>query len=254
MNIGVEDPHRSPYLERILKSQKGASSKDIQRCDAVLRYIDGGLDLYWRNGTNKVISLRLNYLGSARRLRSFPAPKQGAFNQALGKKSKRILDLSGGFGGDSLLMSLQGYQVTVVERIPLMAVLIEEAFERLAQQDWPGREQWHLPTVINQQAQQVISGFDDAASEYRGNSLVDCAYFDPMFPSKPRRSAASNKYMQFLQKFAGQDDDAAELAQSVINAQLPRLCIKRPNYADPLIVAPNIQFSSKLVHYDVYHA
>ena len=150
MIVGVEQPSNSAYLERILKSQIGAQATALESADVLVKWEAGALHLIWRNDDKKPLLFNLDYLAEAQRLRSFPAPKQGAFNQALGKRTKTIVDLSGGFGGDSLLMSLQGYDVTIVERVPLMAVLIEEAFNRLATQQWSGRDQWQAPKVVNQ--------------------------------------------------------------------------------------------------------
>ena len=244
MIVGIEEPSLSPYLEKVLKSQSGARSSELESVDVLLKWQANALDLSWFNGDKKPLSLNIDYLPQAQRLRSFPAPKQDGFNQALGKRTKRVLDLSGGFGADSLLMSLQGYQVTVVERLPLMAALIEDAFERLSQQSWLGRDNWHCPIVINRDAADFIV---ESSSE-----LFDCVYFDPMFPDKKKRSAASNKYMQFLQAFAGSDQDSALVAQQVMDYGFNRLVVKRPAYARPLIEPMSTQFSSKLVHFDVY--
>ena len=246
MDIGVEQANGSAYLEYVLNHQLGARADGLDEVDALLRWSEGALDLHWRTGQSKPLSLGLDFLAQAKCLRSFPAPKQGAFNQALGKRSKTILDLSGGFGGDSLLMSLQGYKVTVVERLALMAVLIKDAFERLAQKDWLGREQWQMPNVVNQEARQFLTSTSSLP--------YDCVYFDPMFPNKAKRSAASNKYMRFLQALAGPDQDSSAVAQAVMSAGCARLVVKRPNYATPLIEPIAEQFSSKLVHYDVYLA
>lgn len=244
MIIGVENTISSPYLEQILKCQPGICREDLDKADVVVKYKVGALELCWRNGGKKPLSISLDYLPQAKRLSSFPAPKQGAFNQALGKRSKTILDLSGGFGGDSLLMSLQGYAVTIVERLPLMAVLIEEAFNRLSRQQWQGRDQWQLPTVVNQDALEFVA--------QDGAGLFDCLYFDPMFPEKRKRSARSNKQMQFLQAFAGTDEDSVKVVRHLVDSGFNRLAVKRPSYARPLFEPITAQFSSKLVHYDVY--
>ena len=57
--------------------------------------------------------------------------------------------------------------------------------------------------------------------------------------------------MQLLQWLAGSDSDASELA-GIAKQHFPRVAVKRPSHAQPLIASPSNQFSSKLVHYDVY--
>ncbi|MFT6098015.1 MAG: hypothetical protein ACJAYF_000550 [Arenicella sp.] len=72
-----------------------------------------------------------------------------------------------------------------------------------------------------------------------------------MFPAKKKKKAASNKQMQLLQWLAGADYDASDVALTA-KQYFPRLAVKRPDHAEPLLAAPTMQFSSKLVHYDVY--
>ncbi|MFT6033459.1 MAG: 16S rRNA (guanine1516-N2)-methyltransferase [Arenicella sp.] len=201
-----------------------------------------GLNLRWNIADQKSLKFHLDFVKSVKQIRSFPAPKQGAFNQALGKKSVSIIDATGGWAGDAMLMCLQGYRVTVIERLPLMAALIEEAFLRLAKSEYAANNPICIPTVVWGNAADHL---DDLKGE------ADCVYLDPMFPPKRKKKAASNKQMQLLRWLAGADSDAAELAV-LAKQHFPRLAVKRPDYAEPLIGKPTIQFSSKLVHYDVY--
>lgn len=217
-------------------------SDAISQADLEMFSSDHGLQLTWHRADEKPLKFHLDFEKIAKQLRSFPAPKQGAFNQSLGKKTKTIIDATGGWGGDSLLMSLQGYQVTVIERLPVMATLLAEAFARLASSSWARHNQIIVPTVLCGNALAVL----------QQNSLeADCVYIDPMFPPKRKKSAATNKQMQLLQWLAGPDEDASELAAYVVE-NFTRLAVKRPDYAQALLPKPSVQFSSKLVHYDVY--
>lgn len=211
--------------------------------DLELRYHLDGIQLSWNKDGGKPINFHLDYLKFVSKIRSFPAPKQGAFNQALGKKTQRVIDATGGWGGDALLMCTQGYEVVIFERQLIMATLMREAFKRLAKSEWALRNDVRIPQVKHA----------DAISDL--NYLLypsDCVYLDPMFPSKRKKSAASNKRMQLLQWLVGEDTDASELALSAVAAGYPRVAIKRPDYAAPLVEKPDAQFSSKLLHYDVY--
>jgi len=212
------------------------------RVDFELSKETSGLNLIWNNGDQKPLKFHLDFVKSVSQLRSFPAPKQGAFNQALGKKSRSIIDATGGWASDAMLMCLQGYKVTVIERLPLMAALIEEAFCRLAKSDYVANNPVVVPTVLWGNAADLLANYSGDA---------DCVYLDPMFPAKKKKKAASNKQMQLLQWLAGADCDASDVA-AIAKQNFPRLAVKRPDHAEPLITAPVIQFSSKLVHYDVY--
>jgi len=209
-----------------------------------LNYAADGLRLDWhRAAQKKPLNYHINYLPHLLNLRSFPAPKQGAFNQALGKRTQTVVDVTGGWGDDAMLMASQGYQVTVLERNPLMALMLQEAFARLsaAAQDLP--TEFQVP---------VVKCLDSITASSDTFIDVDCVYLDPMFPPKRKKSAAVNKRMQLLQWMVGEDLDAQELLAVTLTRPVKRIAVKRPDYAAPLVTAPAQQFSSKLVHYDVY--
>jgi len=212
-----------------------------------LRNTEDGFELLWHQNGQKPLALRIEITKLITQLRSYPAPKQGAFNQALGKKTLSIIDATGGWGADTLLMCMQGYHVTVIERHPVMALMLREAMQRLAKTEWAQQGLMTVPTVIEANAV-------DYFNQERGVITADCVYLDPMFPPKKKKSAATNKHMQLLQWLLGQDDDAEQLVESALQSGAKRVSVKRPDYATPLYCKPSAQFSSKLVHYDVYLA
>jgi len=201
-----------------------------------------GLQLIWNKVGEKPLKYHLDFEKLVHQLRSFPAPKQGAFNQALGRKTKSVIDATGGWASDAMLMYMQGYRVTIIERLPIMAALIEEALLRLSNTTWAFDNAIAVPTVLCGDAAQLLP-------DLAGNA--DCVYLDPMFPEKKKKKAAVNKQMQLLQWLAGSDNDAGRVAE-IARSAFPRLAVKRPDYAETLIKDPTSQFSSKLVHYDVY--
>ena len=73
-----------------------------------------------------------------------------------------------------------------------------------------------------------------------------------MFPAKRKKSAGVNKRMQLLQWLIEQDSDSSQVLNTAVKAGFPRIAVKRPSYAAPIMENPSEQFSSKLVHYDVY--
>lgn len=242
-SVAVKGAQACSFLNELVhNSTKHQAFKEPFEADLELQQTAQGLQLTWNKANKKPLRYHIDFVKTASQLRSFPAPKQGAFNQSLGKKTKSIIDVTGGWGGDALLMSLQGYDVTVIERLPVMAALLGEAFNRLANSVWASKTNYHVPKFICGNAIDVLKHEKLAA---------DCVYMDPMFPVKRKKSAASNKHMQLLQWLACSDEDAADLAD-LICKKYPRLAVKRPDYAEPIIANPSTQFSSKLVHYDVY--
>ena len=174
--------------------------------------------------------------------RSYPAAKQGALAQALGK-SKTIVDATTGWGQDSLFMFRMGFQVLCIERSPVMAVLLQDAFLRLAQSDWVQNLNLEAPKLLQGNAIELLATLEIPP---------DCIYLDPMFPPKRKKSALAKKSMQILHELIGQDDDKGLLFQAALQATGKRVVVKSPDYAEPLGGKPQQSFSGKLVRYDVY--
>lgn len=223
--------------------------------DLVLSNTEKGYCLDWYNDISqstrrskiaKALSFFIDIDAFAVQQKTFPAPKQGAFNQALGKRSDKIVDATAGWGGDALLMCAQGYTVSMIERHPLMAILLQDAMQRLSKTDWAQKHAISIPRLIEADSKEWL--------ESNGGD-VDCIYLDPMFPPKRKKSAAANKKMQFLHWLLGAQHDANDLLQVALNSKCPRIAVKRPDYA-AVLLAQSIQasdcFSSKLLHYDVY--
>lgn len=205
---------------------------------------------WWHAPSSKAINLNIDINSFVSQQRSFPAAKHGAFNQALGRKTRNIIDATGGWGGDALLMCSQGYRVVIIERHPLMALFLREAMLRLANSVWAHENAVAIPCVVESDASVYLE---------TTAAIADCIYLDPMFPPKRKTSAATNKYMQFLHYLLGAEGDSADLASAALATQAPRVVVKRPHYAASLLAAspagkqlPTQQFGSKLVHYDVY--
>ena len=238
------------YAEEILCSSAVAEGSDSDSPADLLVDIgsQGQLVLEWHRPEHKKPWLfSLDYSADVSKIRSFPAPKQGAFNQALGKKSHTILDATGGWGGDAFLMATQGYVVHILERNSVMALVLREAFERLDR----SLSSLGLPVVApTVRFADGINAIEKAHADV--DDQFDCVYLDPMFPPKRKKSAATNKRMQLLHSLVGPDLDAGELLTSALSSGIKRVSVKRPDYAAPLIDPPTQQFSSKLVHYDVY--
>ncbi len=237
----VDSSLLADFSERFSDQNCGA----LKSSDLKLKKKSDGLHLLWNKAGEKPLNFYIDVIKVVNQLRSYPAPKQGAFNQALGKKTQHIVDATGGWGGDALLMCTQGYQVTVLERNPVMALMLKDAMSRLAKSDWALDNEVSAPSVVSVDSVEFFTS-------NRALADIDCVYLDPMFPPKKKKKAAANKQMQLLQWMIGQDLDASQLVQAVLSAGAPRIAVKRPDYAEPLFQKPSNQFSSKLVHYDVY--
>ena len=207
--------------------------------------------LSWRDGCLKLLDKELLKKGGLTvdiaprpgEQRSWPAPKKGALAQALGRKTRTIIDATTGWGQDSLHIFRMGYELRCIERSPVMVELLDDGFKRLAQLDWVKNIQMTTPELISGDAIEVLAKLDEKP---------ECIYIDPMFPPKRKKSALAKKSMTVLRDLLGDDEDKEQLFEMAFQAATKRVVVKSPDYAEPLAGKPNESFSGKLLRYDVY--
>ena len=207
--------------------------------------------LTWRDGCLKLLDTELLKKGGLTveieprngEQRSWPAPKDGALAQALGRKTKPVVDATTGWGQDSLHIFRMGYELLCMERSPVMAELLADGFTRLAQLDWMQRLNLEPPTLLQGNAIDLLAQLD---------THVDCIYLDPMFPPKRKKSALAKKSMMVLRDLLGDDLDKEQLFEAAFAVAGKRVVVKSPDYAEPLGGKPSQSFQGKLLRYDVY--
>ena len=207
--------------------------------------------LSWRDGCLKLLDKELLKKGGLvvdigprnGEQRSWPAPKQGPLANAIGRKTRTVIDATAGWGQDSLHIFRMGYEVLCIERSPAMAELLIDGFSRLAEQDWMRKLNLHPPRLLNGNAIDLLMNLE---------SRPDCIYLDPMFPPKRKKSALARKSMMVLRDLLGDDLDKEKLYAAALMATGKRVVVKSPDYAEPLGGKPNESFQGKLLRYDVY--
>jgi 16S rRNA (guanine1516-N2)-methyltransferase len=160
------------------------------------------------------------------------------FARAIGVKSgirPKVLDLTGGFLGDSLLLLSFGCEVTVLERHPVVSFLIKSA---LSNSRHPLLEQLHFLPL--------------EAQEYLSRSPIqDVIYFDPMFEDANDKTLPK-KEMRIFRSLVGKDQDARDVWLKAYACGPKRLVVKRPRLSVSLGKDPDILFEGKATRYDVY--
>lgn len=207
-----------------------------------LSYRDGCLKLLDRQ-TLKKGGLTVDIEPRPGEQHSYPAPKKDLLAQAVGKKTINIVDATTGWAQDSLALFRMGYQISCIERSPIMAVLIQDGFERLAQKDWVKNRQLTPPTLLIGNAIELLGKLPEKP---------DCIYLDPMFPQKRKQSAATRKSMAILRDILGDDFDRQALFDAAMQTAGRRVVVKSPDYAEPLGGKPSESYQGKLLRYDVY--
>lgn len=153
-----------------------------------------------------------------------------------GKYGLNILDLSAGLGIDAVFMAQLGYNVTALERNPLIYLALNEAIE-------------HCSDL----SLKLKFEFTDALEYLKNNKVTaDVIYFDPMFPEKIK-SALPRQEMVFFRNLVGKDEDAAKVLEAAIQAKgIKRVFVKRPISA-PALMKPMSSIKGKLVRFDLYN-
>ena len=152
-----------------------------------------------------------------------------------------IIDATPGLGRDAFVMASVGANVIMVERNPVVAVLLADGLARL---QYAGHE---LATRLHL----IASDSREYLAEYTGED-IDGVYLDPMFPHR-KKSALVKKEMRTFQQFLGFDEDAGELLTPALQLVKKRVVVKRPNGAEVLSgKPPSMAIESKKHRFDVY--
>jgi len=155
----------------------------------------------------------------------------------------RVLDATAGLGRDGFVLASLGCEVTLVERQPLIAALLEDGLER-ARRD---------PDVAPIAARMRLLGGNsaDLMRAWDGEA-PQVIYLDPMFPHRDK-SALVKKEMRLFRPLVGDDLDAPALLQAALALASHRVVVKRPRKA-PIIEGPKPGYSleGKSSRYDIY--
>ncbi|MFT6986395.1 MAG: 16S rRNA (guanine1516-N2)-methyltransferase [Psychromonas sp.] len=182
--------------------------------------------------------------GGAAHRRKFGGGKGQSIAKAIGLKSGvnlDVIDATAGLGRDAFVLASLGCNVTLVERSPVAAALLEDGLERA-----------YLNLEIGGWMQQRMQLHFGSGYEYLKEHQTDVVYLDPMFPHK-KKSALVKKEMRVFQGVVGADLDAGDLLDVALNAARYRVVVKRPDYAPFLNdKKPSMSIKTKKNRFDVY--
>jgi 16S rRNA (guanine1516-N2)-methyltransferase len=143
-------------------------------------------------------------------------------------KGLKILDATAGFGVDAFVLAQLGHDVTMLERSPIIANLLQDALQRALEDDTCQDLKLRLINVdaiiyMEQLAMQYAESGDE-------NALPDVIYLDPMYPTRSK-SALNKQNMRILKDIVGEDLDAAVLFAAALKCAKKRVVVKRPRLA-----------------------
>lgn len=154
------------------------------------------------------------------------------------KKFRNVLDLSAGLAIDSVFLSQSGFQVTALERNPVLYLLLTQALEKTTRSDLS-----ELRFILSDSGLFLKSLPED--------HFYQVAYFDPMYPEK-RKSALPRKEMQIFRQLVGSDEDSQEILKLALQKNFQRVVVKRPLKSEFLLPGVIHSFKGTTVRYDLY--
>ena len=155
----------------------------------------------------------------------------------------QVLDATAGLGRDAFVLASLGCTMTLIERQPLIAALLEDGLARARQSTEvaPIAAQMRL---LQGNAMELLSAWSDEAPQV--------IYLDPMFPHRDK-SALVKKEMRLFRPLVGDDLDAPALLAAALALASHRVVVKRPRKAPCIEGAkPSYVLEGKSSRYDIY--
>ncbi len=212
-----------------------------------LKLVEQQLTLFKRDEP-KLGGISVDFIeGAVAHRRKFGGGRGQAIAKAAGLKqgvNPTVLDGTAGLGRDAFVLASLGCNVSLVERHPVVAALLDNGLQRAYQDSEIGS--WML-----QRMHLLPSHHIELLAEEMANS-VDVVYLDPMYPHR-EKSALVKKEMRVFQTLVGCDDDADALLAPALQIASKRVVVKRPDYAEDLAgLTPSAVIETKKNRFDVY--
>ncbi|MDP2340256.1 MAG: class I SAM-dependent methyltransferase [Deltaproteobacteria bacterium] len=152
-----------------------------------------------------------------------------------GKGVLTVVDATAGIGRDAAALALAGFEVTAIERSPLVQALWKDALAR------------HHPPRLRFVDVDAVAFLDSVAETA---NAPDAVFLDPMYPGSKRKSQAQRE-MRILRAAVGDDVDVELLFAAARRAARKRVVIKRSNKA-PLAKGESASWSHGSTRFDMY--
>lgn len=158
------------------------------------------------------------------------------------KQNLKAIDATAGMGEDALLIAANGYDITLHEQNPVVALLLKDSIRR-------AKKHPVLKEIVSRM--HVVEGDSTVLLSNRLDP-VDLVYLDPMFPGR-QKSGLIGKKLQLIQKMESPCSEEDELFDAAIKAGPSKIVVKRPLKA-PFLAGrkPNYSLDGKAIRYDCY--
>lgn len=221
----------------------------VATCDAelVLQVSSAGLSLQ-ATASDAPGAVRVDFVeGALAHRRQFGGGTGQMVAKAAGLRGAirpRVLDATAGLGRDAFVLAALGCEVTLLERQPVIAALLEDGLERAR---LAGGEVADIASRMRLLSMDAII----AMANWSG-PVPQVIHLDPMFPQR-EKSALVKKEMRLFRPLAGDDTDAHLLLAAALELASHRVAVKRPRKAPPIAgPAPSAQLKGQSSRYDIY--
>ncbi len=193
----------------------------------------------------KLGAIKVDFVeGAVAHRRKFGGGRGQDIAKAVGLKhgfTPHVLDATAGLGRDAFVLASLGCQLTLIERMPVVAALLDDGIERAK-----------LNSEVGDIAQNMQLIHASSIESMHLANAPDVVYLDPMYPHR-EKSAAIKKEMRIFQFLVGEDLDADALLEPALALAKYRVVVKRPSYAPPLAdKKPSMSIKMKKNRFDVY--
>ena len=148
-------------------------------------------------------------------------------------KNSTILDCTAGLGRDGLLLSKLGYDVTMIEKNPILILMLNNYLSRT--KDVKAR---------------LLYG--DSLSFIRiTKKKFDYIYIDFMFEKK--NNAKPSKYDLFLRSINYNENNKLNFIEEMINYCKKRIIVKEPIKSKSKIIDCDFEIKTKLIKYKIFN-
>jgi 16S rRNA (guanine1516-N2)-methyltransferase len=154
-----------------------------------------------------------------------------------------VLDATAGLGRDAFVLAQLGCALTLIERQPLIAALLEDGLQRALGDP-------EVATIVERM--RLVCGEAVALMQAWQGDAPQVIYLDPMFPQR-EKSALVKKEMRLFGALAGADDDAPALLEAALALAAHRVVVKRPRKAPAIAgMKPGYMLEGKSSRFDIY--
>jgi len=162
-----------------------------------------------------------------------------------GDNQPTVIDATAGLGRDAYILAHLGCYVQMIERSPIVGVLLQDGLQRAKQYSEPARIILHRLKLTVGDSRMILENLADT-------DRPAVIYLDPMYPHRTKNSLVK-KEMRILRALTGDDQDAPSLLEAAMACAYNRVVVKRPRLAAAIKGRPpSTVITSKNSRYDIY--